>query len=259
MGEVRKFEYNGSEITFKLGNGDTMINLTEVAKAFPSKNLTNILNSKEMIEYLFALGGEDDDAKLHFYSLADSEYVKIVRGGVYNGTWAHQKVALRVAQKLSPRFAVWVDERLDELMRHGATAINPEDLLNPDYVISVMQALKKEREEKALLEAENRKNKPLVDFANTVAGASDAISMGEFAKVVYDQSKMGRNKLFQWLREQKILDKKNHPYQRYIDNGWFSVQEQTYTTPYGNGINLKTLVTGKGQISIIERVKAEFQ
>src|SRR5690554_2561033 len=108
---LKVFEYEGKNITFDLGNGDVMVNVTEVARAFPNKNLTQILNSKEMLEYLQELG-KGLDPKLQIYSLADSQYVKVVRGGNNNGTWVHQRVAIRVAQKLSPKFSVWVDERL---------------------------------------------------------------------------------------------------------------------------------------------------
>jgi len=256
MEEVRKFEYNGSEITFQLGNGDVMVNATEMAKPF-GKNVWKWLELPSTKAYIEALSENR--------SLAENQLITSVRGGNnpdLRGNWIHEDLALEFAQWLSVDFKLWCNDRVKELMKYGFTATENtlEDMIaNPDLVIGLATQLKQERAERQRLAEENRKNKPLVDFANTVAGASDAISMGEFAKVVYDQSKMGRNKLFQWLREQKILDKKNHPYQRYIDNGWFSVQEQTYTTPYGNGINLKTLVTGKGQISIIERVKAECQ
>ena len=35
----------------------------------------------------------------------------------------------------------------------------------------------------------------------------------------------GRNKLYDFLREKKVLMKDNLPYQRFIDNGYFTVKE----------------------------------
>lgn len=52
-------------------------------KAFPNKNLTNIINSVEIREYCNAV------SKLQNYSLAD--LLQVNRGGDNPGTWAHQK------------------------------------------------------------------------------------------------------------------------------------------------------------------------
>lgn len=98
---------------------------------------------------------------------------------------------------------------------------------------------------------------PLVNFANTVADSSDTIDMGEFSKLSFPETGLGRTRLFRYLRNNKILDEGNVPYQRYIAAGWFKVIEQPFQTPYGTKINIKTLVTGRGQISIIERIKKD--
>lgn len=114
----RSYDYNGCEVQLSRNeNGIVYVNLTEVAKAFPNKNLTQIVNSQEIKEYCESL------SKLQNYSLADLLIVK--RGGNDNGTWAHQKVALRVAQKLSPDFAVMVDSWIEELLTTGQTSIRP--------------------------------------------------------------------------------------------------------------------------------------
>lgn len=100
------------------------------------------------------------------------------------------------------------------------------------------------------------KQKPLVDFANQVASASNSISVGEFAKLLNDeQIKIGQNNLFKWLRDNGYLMRDNMPYQKYIDSGYFDVIEQTYKTPYGSKVSLKTLVTGKGQIYFTEKLR----
>lgn len=110
--------YNGYEVELtKNENGIVYVNLTEVAKAFPNKNLTSIVNSQEIKEYCETL------SKLKNFSLADLLIVK--RGGSDNGTWAHQKVALRVAQKLSPEFAIMVDTWIEELLTTGQTQLQP--------------------------------------------------------------------------------------------------------------------------------------
>lgn len=114
-GISRIFNYNGSNVTFKMKNGTVYVNMTDVAKSFPTKNLTQIVNSQEIKDYCEVL------AKLQNYSLGD--LLIVIRGGNKNGTWAHQKVALRIAQKLSTEFAIWVDTKLEELLTTGKTEI----------------------------------------------------------------------------------------------------------------------------------------
>lgn len=63
----------------------------------------------------------------------------------------------------------------------------------------------------------------------------------------------GQNKLFAKLRELKILNEANIPYQRFIDAGYFKVIE--WVLDAKNQAKFKTLITGKGQIYISERIK----
>ena len=113
--EIIKFDYNGNQIPFENGS-NVMVNLTAMAKAYPDKNLTQIVNSQEIKEYCASL------SKLQNYSLAD--LLQVRRGGDNPGTWAHRLVAIRVAQKLNSDLAVWVDMRIEELLTTGNTSFN---------------------------------------------------------------------------------------------------------------------------------------
>ena len=76
--------------------------------------------------------------------------------------------------------------------------------------------------------------------------------MGQVAKVL--DKDIGRNKLFKILRNKKILQKDNIPFQTYIDRGYFRVIEVKYTKPDGStNISLKTLVYQKG-VNFINKV-----
>ena len=58
---------------------------------------------------------------------------------------------------------------------------------------------------------------------------------------------IGRNNIFEFLRNRKVLQQDNIPYQKYIDSGYFRVIETKYTIPSGETkISLKTLVLQKG-------------
>lgn len=68
--------------------------------------------------------------------------------------------------------------------------------------------------------------RPKVEFADTVSNTEELISMGDMAKLIQKETgnkKIGRTRLFDFLRKQKVLMKNNVPYQRYIENGWFKV------------------------------------
>lgn len=115
----------------------------------------------------------------------------------------------------------------------------------------------------APLEAKIEEQKPLVTFAEQVGESCDLISVRELAKLANDESlDIGEKRLFQWLRENGYLsDKKvngnftNEPYQRFVKQGLFKVIEQTYKTPFGIRLSKKTMITGKGQIYFINKLK----
>lgn len=67
----------------------------------------------------------------------------------------------------------------------------------------------------------------------------------EVAKVL--NCGMGRNKIFELLRDKGVLNSKNQPYQQFVDMGYFRVIESSVTLPDGSvRINLKTVVFQKG-------------
>jgi len=129
----------------------------------------------------------------------------------------------------------------------------------PQTYLEALKELVQITEEKERLAAKVEQDAPLVTFAETVTNSTDCIAVGDLAKVVSDQNiKIGRNKLFQWLRDNGYLMEDNKPYQKYVEQGLFSLIEQTFKTPYGDKIGFKTLVTGKGQITIVEKLRAIF-
>jgi phage antirepressor YoqD-like protein len=104
-----------------------------------------------------------------------------------------------------------------------------------------------------------RHDKPLVEFANQVANTENLIDMNAMAKLAIEENiPIGRNRLFRWLRKNKILMSGNLPYQRYIDRGYFVVKESVFDTGSMTKTYQQTFVTGKGQQYIISRLKKEF-
>ena len=146
-------------------------------------------------------------------------------------------------------FKRWIThEVLPSIRKHGAymtaTALE-EALLNPDTMIKLLVNLKAEREKRALAERTLQLQAPKVEFFDAVASSKDAIPIGHAAKVL--NMGIGRNRLFEHLRQRGVLMNDNIPYQEYIDRGYFRTIEQKYTTPNGETkISIKTLVYQRG-------------
>lgn len=96
--------------------------------------------------------------------------------------------------------------------------------------------------------------RPKIEFFDAVANSKTALPMDKVAKVL--DMGIGRNKLFEILRDKKILDRNNIPYQTYVDRGYFRVVEQKYTKPTGETVvTTKTLVYQRG-VDYIRKIVA---
>ena len=110
-----------------------------------------------------------------------------------------------------------------------------------------------------MLEQKIEEQKPKVEFAETVGRSDGTLAIGEFAKLLPKEWKIGRNKLFKWLRDNKYLMKDNVPYQRYVNEGLFEVIETVREYDSQDYINLLTLITGKGQLSVTGKLKETLE
>lgn len=253
------YDYKGSKISFANGK-NVMVNATEMAKTF-GKRPAKWLELPSTKEFLAAL----TDVRKSDFALIQTDKGGINGGG---GTWMHEDVALEFARWLSPAFAIWCNDRIKELLKYGMTATQPtldEMVNNPDLVIRIATQLKQEREEKARLEAENKRiieeTAPAVTFTQAVSGSASSCLIGELAKLI-DQNgyPMGEKRLFKWLRENGYLGTKgeryNIPNQRYIEQGLFELKKGTRSG--NNGVMFTTItpkVTGKGQIYFVNKFK----
>ena len=100
--ELKVFEYEGKSITFDLGNGDVMVNATEMAKPFGKsvKDWTRLQSTDEYLNALKSVKGQ--------MCLIES---KAGNPNVGGGTWMHEDVALEFARWLNPIFAIWCNDR----------------------------------------------------------------------------------------------------------------------------------------------------
>lgn len=139
------------------------------------------------------------------------------------------------------KFKHWVtSEVLPAIRKTGS--YNLPDFSNP---AEAARAWAKEYEEKQKALVQVSEMKPKAEFYDDVTGSTDTIDIGSVAKVL-NIPNMGRNKLFSFLRENKILNKRNEPYQEYVDKGYFRQIETSWEHNGTTHINLKTVVFQKG-------------
>lgn len=100
-------------------------------------------------------------------------------------------------------------------------------------------------EQRLKLEAKAREDAPKVEFFESVAESKDAVEMKAVSSTL-NYVAVGRNKLFAILREQKVLQSNNSPYQKYIDAGYFRTIETKKNCGTEVRIFIKTLVYQKG-------------
>lgn len=168
------------------------------------------------------------------------------------------RLAMKAKNEAAERFQAKVaDEVIPSIRKHGAY-MTPETLqaaiLNPDYLLQVVTALKEETDKRKALEAQAEANRPKVLFADSVATSRDSILVGELAKVLKQNGvETGQNRLFETLRNMGYLIKRqgtdyNMPTQRAMELGLFEIKETTITHADGHISVRKTpKVTGKGQ------------
>ena len=103
-----------------------------------------------------------------------------------------------------------------------------------------------------------RRDEPKVRFADHVSDTVNLIDMNEMAKLCADHGiRIGRTRLFAWLRSKGILMAGNLPYQEYIERGYFRVKESVFEMHGEPKTYQQTLVTGKGQQYILARLMRE--
>ena len=136
------------------------------------------------------------------------------------------------------RFKRWItSEVIPQIRKTGAYHI-------PKTYAEALRALADETEKIETLKKQNQLMQPKAEFFDAVTDSKTAIPIGDVAKIL--DIGIGRNKLFEFLRDKNILTSDNRPYQRYIDAGYFRVIEQKYEVNGEVRINIKTLVFQKG-------------
>lgn len=245
MNNIMIFEGNNVEV-IEL-EGRVLFNAKNVAEVLDIKDVKSTIrsfNNKQKIQLK-----NSDVQDMHFRKLNNRGENFLTEAGVY-------KLAFRSNKESAERFTNWVaEEVLPQIRKTGGYIPIKENETELEIVSKALLIVNKTLEEKEKLLKEQ---KPLVDFANQISASEGSVEIGEFAKMINDNENIniGRNRLFDWLRKNGYLMKNNIPYQRYIKNNYFEVIEKPVPRFDGlDTINKQTLITGKGQIKVLNKLK----
>ncbi|HDR8947283.1 TPA: phage antirepressor KilAC domain-containing protein [Burkholderia vietnamiensis] len=151
-----------------------------------------------------------------------------------------------IVAQLSPEFTARLVDRWQELEQYAANA-------SPAVPQTFADALRLAADQQEQIDAQRRqieRQKPAVEFAHAVRNTTDAISIGDMARVLG----IGQNRLFRQLRADHLLMADNRPYQHYIDRGYFRMVESVWIDAEKESHpTFKTLVTGRGQVYLQRR------
>ena len=213
FGEVRTIEIDGDpwfvgkDVALRLGYKDT------------SDALKNHVDDEDKLTRCFTDSGQSRE----MYIINES--------GLYS-------LVLSSKLESARKFKRWItSEVIPQIRKTGAYHV-------PQTYAEALRALADKAERMEALQKQNELMQPKAEFFDAVTDSKTAIPIGDVAKIL--DIGIGRNKLFEFLRQKNILTADNRPYQKYIDSGYFRVIEQKYEVNGEVRINIKTLVFQKG-------------
>ena len=225
MNQIMPFQYDGNQVRTVLIDGQPWFAAKDVCDILEitwsgSKTLANISEKHKGLVSFTTPGG-------------NQELWAVDEAGLY-------KLIMRSNKPEAEKFQDWVTEEvLPTIRRDGIYAMIPKTY--PE----ALRALADETEKRQAIEAQVAVMLPKAEFFDQVADSKDAFDIGSAAKVL--NMGIGRNRLFEFLRDKQVLMDNNQPYQTYVDRGYFRTIEQKYNKPDGSTqINIKTLVYQKG-------------
>jgi phage antirepressor YoqD-like protein len=201
-------------------------------------------------------------------NFSSADLLQVTRGnhsdGRKQGTWAHQKVAIRVAQKLSTDFAIWVDDKIEELLTTGNASLQPQlpNFNNPaeaarawadQYEKNQTLALEVQQQQETieLQQKELIQSAPKVSYYDNHLQSVNALTTTQIAKEIGMSAEKLNNKLkelgIQFRQSGQWLLKS--PYDKW---GMHETRTNIFTSERGNTYtNTYTVWTQRGRRFII--------
>lgn len=241
--ELMNFDFQGNGVRVVMQNGDPWWVAKDVCDVLGHTNPSMALDRLD----------DDERAKLNLGRQGETNIVN--EAGLYALILGSRKPEARV-------FKRWITHDVIPSIRKNGMYATDTLLDNPEHLLLlVTQRLVDERKARLAAEALLEEQKPLVTFAETCLDSKDSILVRELAKVANKNGiNIGQNRLYKLLREWGlILPDSTEPSQRAMDAGYFAVVQRPVDTAYGQHLTYTTKVTPRGQVHIIEKLKAQMK
>ena len=116
MNAIQSFQFNDIPVSFR---DDGYLNATMIASHF-GKLPKDYLKSEQTQQYISVLA-ENLSVRRKILT-KENQIVIVKRGGIEQGTWLHPKLAVHFARWLDPKFAVWCDEQIEQILSGSLSA-----------------------------------------------------------------------------------------------------------------------------------------
>ncbi|WP_330926313.1 phage antirepressor KilAC domain-containing protein [Candidatus Sororendozoicomonas aggregata] len=186
-------------------------------------------------------------ADLHSLPIAKKE-------GCQGGTFADKLLAISYAGWISPSFHLKVNRVFADYQSGKLQSVAPEESDSHLMARALKVADRQISEKNRLIHQQQQQiqqDQPKVAFYEQMVATDQEVSVQEAAKMLGT----GEKRLFYFLREYGYLinhgKKWNQPYQRYIDQGFFTLRPGIFKhSTKGDTGYVKTFITGKGLVRI---------
>lgn len=220
---------------------------------FVAKDVCDVLDIANPTDAIKRL---DDDERARFNLGRQGETNIVNEPGLYSLILGSRKPEAK-------QFKRWIThEVIPSIRKHGAY-MTPETLeqtmQDPDFLIGILNGLKKEQEARKKLEQKVLEDRPKVFFAEALQISEDSILVADLAKLLRQKGfEVGEHRLFRMLREDGYLIKSgseyNMPTQKSMELGLFEIKIGHRGSSDGTiKITRTPKVTGKGQAYFINK------
>ena len=229
FGSIRGIEINGE--SWLVGKDVAEV----LGYANPSKAVLNHVDPEDKIMEMIAHSQNGNVVKTQTALINESGFYSLVLSSKLPG---------------AKKFKRWVtSEVLPQIRQTGGYIPTKEEESDEEFLARALLVAQRTLEKKNKeLEEMNKlveKQKPKAEFYDEIIDSTTVIGMKEVADILKVKG-YGRNNLFKFLREKGILNRKNEPYRKYIDQGLFEIKESKYIVENEVKIKPTTYVTQKG-------------
>lgn len=236
-------------------------------KEIIEKRNKETITSLELVEQINLFRGVEDDRA----ELQHKDLLKIIRyefseeigqGKISPSSYKNSQ------NKEQPMFVLTYSQAKQVLVRESKAVRKAvikylEELENklrynlPQNYTEALRQLLTQVESNQKLIAKIEEDRPRVSFAETIEKSSDSILVRELSKILANENiHIGQNKLYSLLREWGyIFQNSTEPTQKAVQQGLFKINERVVKSVKGDILSRTTMVTGKGQVFLLDKIK----